>query len=65
MVPASAKAIGTSLSFVHRANIERYRKLLQTVLTEHERAFIQRRLDEEQDALASLQKPAYAISNCG
>ena len=38
----------------HRANIERYERLLQTQLTDHERAFIQRRLDEERRALALL-----------
>jgi len=56
MVPASAKASETSRSFVHRTNIQKYTRLLQTVLTEHERTFIQRRLDEEQDALANLQR---------
>jgi LEA14-like dessication related protein len=43
-----------SFDFAHRSNIERYKKLLQTHLTEHERAFIQRRLDEERRALALL-----------
>jgi len=40
--------------FAHRANIERYERLLQTHLTDHERVFIQRRLDEERRALALL-----------
>lgn len=40
--------------FAHRSNIERYERLLQTHLTDHERAFIQRRLDEERGALALL-----------
>jgi hypothetical protein len=40
--------------FAHRANIERYEKLLQTYLTEYERAFIQRRLEEERRAIAKL-----------
>jgi hypothetical protein len=35
----------------HRNNIRRYRQLLQTTLTELERAFIERRLAEEQSAL--------------
>ena len=43
-----------SFLFAHRANIERYERLLQTQLTDHERAFIQRRLDEERRALALL-----------
>ncbi len=43
-----------SRSFAHRTNIERYKKLLQTFLTEHERAFVQRRLDEERRAQAQL-----------
>ena len=43
-----------SFLFAHRANIERYERLLQTHLTDHERAFIQRRLDEERRALALL-----------
>jgi hypothetical protein len=37
--------------WVCRANIERYRKMLQTHLTESERQFIGRRLAEEQQAL--------------
>ena len=32
----------------HRNNIERYRRLLQTKLTDLERQFIERRLSEEQ-----------------
>lgn len=43
-----------SFDFAHRSNIERYKRLLQTHLTEHERAFIQRRLEEERRALALL-----------
>jgi hypothetical protein len=43
-----------SFLFAHRANIERYERLLQTHLTDHERAFIQRRLDEERRALVLL-----------
>ena len=41
-----------SFDFAQRSNIERYKRLLQTHLTERERAFIQRRLDEERRALA-------------
>ena len=43
-----------SFLFAHRANIERYERLLQTHLTDLERAFIQGRLDEERHALALL-----------
>jgi hypothetical protein len=32
----------------HRNNIARYRRLLKTNLTDHERQFIERRLSEEQ-----------------
>jgi hypothetical protein len=38
----------------HRSNIQRYRNLLQTSLTELERQFIQKRLTEEQSNLESL-----------
>jgi hypothetical protein len=38
----------------HRSNIQRYRNLLQTSLTEFERQFVQRRLTEEQSNLESL-----------
>lgn len=40
--------------FAHRANIERYKRILQTSLTDHERAFIQKRLAEERSSLAEL-----------
>lgn len=40
--------------FVHRANIDRYKKILATRLTDEERHFVERRLAEEQ---ASLEKP--------
>jgi hypothetical protein len=38
----------------HRNNIQRYRHLLQTRLTELEREFIERRLAEEQSKLENL-----------
>jgi hypothetical protein len=38
----------------HRGNIDRYRRLLETELTDLERAFIERRLDEEQSKLDAL-----------
>jgi len=39
---------------VHRRNIERYRRLLETDLTVLERDFIERRIAEEQSALNRL-----------
>ena len=45
-----------SLSFVHQTNIERYERLLQTQLTDTERTFILRRLQEERRSLAGLSK---------
>jgi len=39
---------------VHRQNIERYRRLLETDLTVLERDFIERRIAEEQSALNRL-----------
>ena len=44
----------------HRRNIQRYRNLLQTSLTDLERQFIQKRLTEEQSNLESL---ANSLSN--
>ena len=38
----------------HRSNIQRYRHLLETSLTEIEREFIARRLAEEQSAIKTL-----------
>jgi hypothetical protein len=38
----------------HRTNIQRYRNLLQTSLTDYERQFVQKRLTEEQSNLESL-----------
>lgn len=43
--------IEASFSFAHRANIERYKKLLGTYLTDDERVFVQRRLEEEKAGL--------------
>ena len=43
-----------AVSFAHRENIERYKRILRTHLTEDERVFIQRRLAEEQAALEQL-----------
>ena len=43
-----------SFLFAHKANIERYRKILQTFLTAEEEGFVRRRLAEEQTALDQL-----------
>ena len=40
--------------FAHQSNIEKYKKILATDLTDHERRFVQRRLAEEQTALEQL-----------
>ena len=63
MLPASSKTSEISLSFVHRANIQKYTRLLRTVLTEQERAFIQQRLREERRALVDIQKSTYTPLN--
>jgi hypothetical protein len=39
---------------IHRSNIIRYRKLLETKLMEHERQYVLRRLSEEQSAVEAL-----------
>jgi hypothetical protein len=38
----------------HHSNIQRYRNLLQTSLTELERRFVEKRLSEEQSILEGL-----------
>jgi hypothetical protein len=42
----------------HRNNISRYRRLLETDLSDLERGFIERRLNEERSAVESLAHPA-------
>jgi hypothetical protein len=42
---------------VHQANISRYRRLLATPLTSHERGFIERRLAEEEAELRKFSQP--------
>ena len=44
----------TAQRYVREASIERYRKILITYLTAEERAFVERRLAEEQAALGEL-----------
>ncbi len=46
----------------HRNNIHRYRRLLRTRLTDTERAFIARRLDEEQAALKKLSSETFPLT---
>ena len=40
-----------AVMFARRRNIERYRNLLKSYLTDHERRFVEQRLAEEQAAL--------------
>jgi len=52
--------------FVHRANIAKYKRILTTYLTEHERRFVEARLAEEQAAfcqLASIEKHSAVLNN--
>ncbi|UPK35153.1 hypothetical protein IVB18_45480 [Bradyrhizobium sp. 186] len=46
--------IDDQLARAHRNNIQRYRHLLQTSLTEFERQFVERRLNEERSKLEML-----------
>jgi hypothetical protein len=46
--------LSTNLKFVHRENIDRYKRILATYLTDEERHYVERRLAEEQ---ASLKQP--------
>ena len=46
----------------HRNNIHRYRRLLRTRLTDVERAFITRRLGEEQTALEKLSSETFPVT---
>lgn len=43
------------------SNIQRYRRLLKTELTEIERCFVLKRLSEEQDALAKLTDETFPL----
>ena len=43
--------LDTNPIFGHRANIDRYKKVLATYLTDEERHFVERRLAEEQASL--------------
>jgi hypothetical protein len=46
--------LNKALQCAHRANVDRYRRLLQTHLTDSERQFLERRIAEEQLALRRL-----------
>jgi hypothetical protein len=48
----------SAFCFAHQSNIKRYRTILQTYLTDEERAFVQRRLLEEEAALLKLTRAA-------
>ena len=49
----------------HRNNINRYRRLLRTRLSDLERQFIERRLAEEQAALDALAHETFPIGFAG
>jgi hypothetical protein len=46
----------------HRNNIHRYRRLLATQLTDLERAYIERRLNDEQAAMAALSEETFPFT---
>lgn len=46
----------------HRNNIHRYRRLLATQLTDLERAYIERRLMQEQAAMAALSEQTFPLT---
>jgi hypothetical protein len=47
---------------VHRNNIHRYRRLLATKLTELERNYVERRLQEEQSAMDALSAETFPFT---
>jgi hypothetical protein len=49
----------------HRNNIHRYRRLLATELTELERAYIIRRLEEEQSCMDALSAATFPATLAG
>lgn len=46
--------IRTALASVHRANVERYRRILDSYLNPDERRFVERRIAEEEARIAEL-----------
>jgi hypothetical protein len=61
--------VDDQLARAHRNNIQRYRHLLQSNLTEFERQFVERRLNEEQSKLetliSSVSKEVHRDRSCG
>lgn len=51
-----------ALMRAHRNNISRYRRLLKTDLTDLERGFIEKRLVEEQSALANVAASTFPLT---
>lgn len=56
--------IDDQLAHAHRNNIQRYRSLLQTNLTDFERQFVERRLSEEQAKLGTLAGSGSSDASC-
>ena len=46
--------LATKRQFAHRANVDRYKGILETHLTNEERHFVERRLAEERASLEQL-----------
>jgi hypothetical protein len=46
----------------HRNNVHRYRRLLTTQLSDLERAYIERRLSEEQASMEALSRETFPFS---
>ena len=46
----------------HRNNVHRYRRLLATRLSDLERAYIERRLGEEQASMEALSRETFPLS---
>ena len=46
----------------HRNNVHRYRRLLATRLSDLERAYIERRLDEERASMEALSQETFPFS---
>lgn len=49
-----ASDLDSRLKFLHRENVNRYRRLLKTNLADHERNFIERRLSEKEETLLDI-----------
>ncbi|HXX08150.1 MAG TPA: hypothetical protein VEJ43_08785 [Pseudolabrys sp.] len=52
----SISHIETSMLFIHRVNIERYKKLLAGTLSKDGRVLLEARIAEEESALAKLKR---------